>query len=164
MIASAISTSQPEPLLLSRLEERLLKLIRPIRPSISPGRESTPAKTAATTASRASPLRICVSSCASTPRSSRLSSAFSSPRVTVTAPVFRDRPEAKAFSASLSITARRGIGSPRLMQSSSSVFQRKGSSFRVTGFAPVRKSRMRWFADQAIANQMPVTTSTTGTT
>jgi hypothetical protein len=113
----------------------------------------TPAKTAAITPSRASPLRMWESSCAITAESSRSSSASISPRVTVTPALSRVSPEAKALRARVSITARRGIVIPREMQSASVSPQRRGSCAGAsTRRAPVTRSRMRWCAFHAMAN------------
>ena len=95
-----------------------------------------PVKMAAITARRASPLRMWVSSCASTADSSRSSSASTRPRVTVTLPFLRSRPEAKALRAGLSITARRGMTSPRAMHRVSIKSHRRRSVSRDTTRAP----------------------------
>ena len=81
---------------------------------------TTPAMITAMTIMRTSPLRIWVSSCASTASISSLSSAFIRPVVTVIEYCCSLRPVAKALSASLSITLSFGIGMPREMQRFSS--------------------------------------------
>jgi hypothetical protein len=141
-----------------RSEDEVRNRTRPVpRSTISATRLMMPAKIAAITPSRASPLRTCVSSCASTAVSSRSSSVSISPCVTVTEPWSRRIPAAKAFSAGNSITAKRGIDSPRAMQSVSSAFHSRGSSLRVTGCAPLAQSIRRSLKRQAMPNQPAAT-------
>ena len=104
---------QPLPL---EFHDRLVNM----RKNSSPKKPTTPAMITATTINCTSPLRICVSSWPSTASISWSLSACRRPVVTVMEYCRRLRPEAKAFSAGLSITFSFGIGMPREMQRFSS--------------------------------------------